>query len=86
MMRKSALTNAVKHFKFVPRGKRRLHQNPNHSEIRHCRWWLGLKLALIRPRVTLALGASAAFALTDDDARCVSAAARSRPACMVARS
>ncbi|WP_313349481.1 UdgX family uracil-DNA binding protein [Paracoccus sp. (in: a-proteobacteria)] len=61
------LTNAVKHFKFVPRGKRRLHQNPNHSEIRHCRWWLGLELALIRPRVTLALGASAAFALTDDD-------------------
>ncbi|VDC25100.1 UdgX family uracil-DNA binding protein [Pseudogemmobacter humi] len=62
------LTNAVKHFKFAPRGKRRLHQNPDAGEIRHCRWWLGLELGLIRPRVTLALGASAAFALTDSDA------------------
>lgn len=61
------LTNAVKHFKFTPRGKRRLHQNPNRGEIRHCRWWLGLELAFVQPRVTLALGASAAFALTDDD-------------------
>lgn len=61
------LTNAVKHFKFTPRGKRRLHQNPTQGEIRHCRWWLGLELAFLRPRVTLALGASAAFALTDDD-------------------
>ncbi|UFS68454.1 UdgX family uracil-DNA binding protein (plasmid) [Paracoccus denitrificans] len=61
------LTNAVKHFKFAPRGKRRLHRNPARDEIRHCRWWLGLELAFVRPRVTLALGASAAFALTDDD-------------------
>lgn len=62
------LTNAVKHFKFIPRGKRRLHQNPDAGEIRHCRWWLGLELGLIRPRVALALGASAAFALTGSDA------------------
>ncbi|CQR83928.1 DNA polymerase [Paracoccus aminovorans] len=61
------LTNAVKHFKFAPRGKRRLHRNPDATEIRHCRWWLGLELALVRPRVTLALGASAALALTGDD-------------------
>jgi DNA polymerase len=58
------LTNAVKHFKFTPRGKRRLHQNPDRQEIEHCRWWLGLELNFIRPRATLALGASAAFALT----------------------
>lgn len=62
------LTNAVKHFKFAPRGKRRLHQNPHRQEILHCRWWLGLELAFIRPRVVLALGASAAFALTGDGA------------------
>lgn len=60
------LTNAVKHFKFLPRGKRRLHQNPDRTEIQHCRPWLGLELAFVAPRVTLALGATAAFALTDD--------------------
>lgn len=58
-------TNAVKHFKFAPRGKRRLHQNPGRGEIRHCRWWLGLELGLVKPRLVLALGASAAWALTD---------------------
>lgn len=62
------LTNAVKHFKFVPRGKRRLHQNPGRGEIRHCRWWLDLERRLVRPRLTVALGATAAFALTDDPA------------------
>lgn len=64
--RKVWLTNAVKHFKFTPRGKRRIHENPNREEIRHCRWWLGLELAFIRPRIVLALGASATFSLTDD--------------------
>ena len=58
------LTNAVKHFKFTPRGKQRLHQTPDRTEVEHCRWWLGLELAFIRPKVALALGASAAFALT----------------------
>lgn len=58
------LTNAVKHFKFTPRGTQRLHQSPDRSEVEHCRWWLGLELAFIRPKITLALGASAAFALT----------------------
>ncbi len=62
------LTNAVKHFKFTPRGKRRLHQNPDRQEILHCRWWLGLELAFIRPHMVLALGATAAFALTDNAA------------------
>lgn len=58
------LTNAVKHFKFTLRGKRRIHQSPDRLEIEQCRWWLGLELGFIRPRATLALGASAAFALT----------------------
>ncbi|MBD9652881.1 UdgX family uracil-DNA binding protein [Ensifer sp. ENS09] len=65
--RKLWLTNAVKHFKFSPRGKRRLHRNPDRGEIAHCRFWLGLELALIKPKLTVALGASAAFALTGDD-------------------
>ncbi|MBB3810673.1 UdgX family uracil-DNA binding protein [Pseudochelatococcus contaminans] len=61
------MTNAVKHFKFTPRGKQRLHKNPDKGEIDRCRWWLGLELSFIRPRMTIALGASAAFALTGDD-------------------
>lgn len=60
------LTNAVKHFKFTPRGKQRLHQSPDRAEIEQCRWWLGLEIGFIQPRLTLALGASAAFALTHD--------------------
>ncbi len=62
------LTNAVKHFKFAPRGKQRLHRNPARREIEDCRWWLDLELALIRPQLVVALGASAAFALTGNDA------------------
>ncbi len=54
------VTNAVKHFKFVPRGKHRLHQNPTAKEIDVCRWWLDGERALVRPRIVLALGASAA--------------------------
>ncbi|MAC59676.1 MAG: uracil-DNA glycosylase [Novosphingobium sp.] len=57
------LTNAVKHFKFLPRGKKRLHQNPSAREIDHCRWWLDAERALVRPDWILALGASAGRAL-----------------------
>ena len=60
------LTNAVKHFKFAPRGKQRLHQSPDRAEIDHCRWWLGLEIGFIRPRLVVALGATAAYALTGD--------------------
>lgn len=65
---KAWLTNAVKHFKFVPQptsggGKRRLHQNPSAREIDICRWWLEGERALLRPRLVLALGASAARSL-----------------------
>lgn len=57
------LTNAVKHFKFKPMGKRRLHQTPTAGEVRHYRWWLERELDLVAPRLTVALGASAALAL-----------------------
>jgi len=61
--RRVYITNAVKHFKNVPRGKRRIHQRPNRYEVERCRWWLQLELELVRPRLTLALGATAAAAL-----------------------
>jgi len=61
------VTNAVKHFKFEPRGKRRIHQKPNNNEIEACRWWLDKELDLIKPRLTVALGATAARALTGRD-------------------
>jgi DNA polymerase len=57
------VTNAVKHFKFVARGKRRIHSRPDAGEIRACNWWLGHERALIRPQLTVALGATAARAL-----------------------
>ncbi len=57
------VTNAVKHFKYVQRGKRRLHQNPGAKEIDTCRWWLEGERELVQPRLVLAMGASAARAL-----------------------
>jgi DNA polymerase len=54
------VTNAVKHFKFERRGKRRIHARPNAGEITACRWWLQQELALIRPPLVVALGATAA--------------------------
>jgi uracil-DNA glycosylase len=59
------VTNAVKHFKFRERGKRRIHESPTRSEIKHYRWWLNEELRLVRPRLIVALGASAAYALAD---------------------
>nr|WP_277749551.1 UdgX family uracil-DNA binding protein [Sinirhodobacter populi] len=57
------LTNAVKHFKFEQRGKRRLHKRPNAGEIRHCKWWLGQERKLVAPAVILAMGATAVQSL-----------------------
>jgi DNA polymerase len=57
------LTNAVKHFKWIPRGKRRLHAKPRLSEIQACGPWLELELARIRPRVVVCLGTTAARAV-----------------------
>ena len=59
--RKTAyVTNAVKHFKYVQRGKRRLHQSPAAKEIDICRWWVEAERAIVKPRLVLAMGASAA--------------------------
>jgi DNA polymerase len=57
------LTNAVKHFKWVPRGKRRIHEKPNREEVLACRLWLDGELAAIKPKVVVALGATAASVL-----------------------
>lgn len=57
------VTNAVKHFKFQPRGKRRIHQKPDAGEIQACRWWLDQELDLVNPSLVIALGATAARAL-----------------------
>src|SRR3954465_2490538 len=57
------VTNAVKHFKWRPVGKRRLHQKPNAREIAACRPWLDAELKILRPAVVVALGATAAQAL-----------------------
>jgi len=57
------ITNAVKHFKNEPRGKRRLHKKPDTSEIDACRWWLDNELEIVQPAVAVALGVTAARAL-----------------------
>ena len=57
------VTNVVKHFKWEPRGKRRIHAKPNAAEIGACRPWLETEIALLKPRVLVCLGATAAQAL-----------------------
>ncbi len=54
------VTNAVKHFKFEPRGKRRIHKRPDAYEIDRCRWWLNQERAIVRPDIVVALGVTAA--------------------------
>jgi uracil-DNA glycosylase len=54
------VTNAVKHFKWEPRGKRRIHQKPNSREIAACRPWLEAELRIVRPKLVVAMGATAA--------------------------
>ena len=74
------VTNAVKHFKYEARGKRRIHQKPNMGEIQRCRWWLGKELELVKPKLIVAMGATAYFALTDDKQKL--ADVRSKPMVM----
>ena len=57
------VTNAVKHFKFEPRGKRRIHKKPNDLEISACHQWIERELSLIEPELIVALGATAARAI-----------------------
>jgi len=77
------LTNAVKHFKFVPRGKRRIHKSPSAGEIDHCRWWLERELALVEAPLIVTLGASALRAVAGPSARL--GAMRGRPIALGAR-
>jgi uracil-DNA glycosylase len=63
------VTNAVKHFKFVLRGKRRIHQTPRLGEIAACRPWLEAELSVVKPAIVVALGATAARALLGADFR-----------------
>jgi len=58
------VTNAVKHFKYEQRGKRRLHQSPTAGEVKHYRWWLTRELDFVAPKLVVALGATAVLALT----------------------
>ena len=57
------VTNAVKHFKFIQRGKRRIHNKPDAGQVEACRWWIEHERELIRPALTVALGATAARSL-----------------------
>ena len=63
------MTNVVKHFKWTPRGKRRIHAKPNWSEIAACRPWLEAELRAVKPEILVALGATAAQALFGRDFR-----------------
>jgi probable DNA metabolism protein len=81
--RECYLTNAVKHFKFVPRGKRRIHKTPGAREIDHCRWWLDRELALVRSPLVVTLGASALRTVAGPSARL--ADMRGRPIALGAR-
>jgi DNA polymerase len=67
--KKVYVTNAVKHFKWEPRGKRRIHQKPNAVEIGTCRQWLDAEIAALQPKVIVCLGATAAQALLGRDFR-----------------
>jgi DNA polymerase len=57
------VTNAIKHFKFELRGKRRIHQKPTAGEVKHYRWWLDQELRLVHPKLVVALGTTAILAL-----------------------
>ena len=79
------VTNAVKHFKWEPRGKRRIHKKPNSREIAACRPWLEAELKLVKPKLVVALGATAAqtifgpsFRVTRDRGKVLSAENRAR--------
>jgi DNA polymerase len=67
--RRVYITNAVKHFKWKPQGKRRLHQKPNAAEINACRPWLDAEIAVVKPHLVVLLGATAAQALLGRDFR-----------------
>ena len=63
------VTNVVKHFRWEPRGKRRIHKKPNSAQIEACRPWLEAELAVVKPRIIVCLGATAAQSLLGKDFR-----------------
>ncbi|WP_113912581.1 UdgX family uracil-DNA binding protein [Roseovarius dicentrarchi] len=63
------VTNAVKHFKHIPRGRKRIHQRPDAGEVQQCKWWLDAEIARSKPRLIVAMGATAALSLTGSGAR-----------------
>ncbi|MBB4067199.1 UdgX family uracil-DNA binding protein [Gellertiella hungarica] len=63
------LTNAVKHFKFEERGKRRLHAKPNSGEIQRCAYWLAAEIRIVKPRLVVAMGATALASLLGRNVR-----------------
>ncbi|HTF37021.1 MAG TPA: UdgX family uracil-DNA binding protein [Blastocatellia bacterium] len=67
--RQTYVTNVVKHFKWEPRGKRRIHKKPNSTEIQACRPWLEAEIAAVKPRVIVCLGATAAQTLLGKEFR-----------------
>jgi DNA polymerase len=73
------LTNVVKHFKWEPRGKRRIHKKPRHSEVAACRVWLDAEIAHVKPRAIVALGATAAQAVIGPEVRVTRDRARPFP-------
>src|SRR5918996_3963418 len=73
------VTNVVKHFKWEPRGKRRIHKKPNAMEIAACRPWLEAEIALVKPEVVVCLGATAAQTLLGSSSRPLSRRGCSRP-------
>jgi DNA polymerase len=73
------VTNTVKHFKWEPRGKRRLHQTPNSRDIAACRPWFEAELQLIKPRILLCLGSTAATAIFGSTARVLRDRGQIRP-------
>ena len=73
------LTNVVKHFKWEPRGKRRIHKKPRHSEVAACRVWLDAEIAHVKPRAIVALGATAAQAVIGPEVRVTRDRARAFP-------
>lgn len=74
------ITNSVKHFKYEPRGKRRVHQRPNAGEVEQCRWWLTREIDLVKPKLVVAMGATALFSIADRKDRLEDV--RSRPIIM----
>ena len=73
------LTNAVKHFKWSPRGKRRIHERPNREEVLACRLWLDEEIARLKPHAIVALGATAASVVIGPSARVTRDRARRIP-------